>query len=83
MRPLAAFAKCAGQFQSTVSLYKVDNQKFDGKSPLSMMVMGAEQGTELILEIEGPDQEAAMKTLLEVWENLSNLDSETSEISGE
>src|SRR5260370_20410805 len=50
MRPATAFAQLAGQFQSTVTVCKGD-QRINGKSPLELMFLGADQGTELILEV--------------------------------
>lgn len=83
LRPLTAFAQKAGQFQSLVFLCTGDTQKFDGKSPISLLGMGAEQGTELTLEVQGPDQDTALKELLNLWQDLSTFDTETSEVTGE
>jgi phosphotransferase system HPr (HPr) family protein len=82
LRPLTAFAKCALQFQSRVELCNADDLKFDGKSPLSMLTMGAEQGTELVLEVHGPDQEAALAALLQVWDTFSSYDTESPDVAG-
>jgi phosphocarrier protein len=65
MRPLTAFAQRAGQFKSTVTLTKED-QRVNGKSPLEMMLLAAQQGTELILEVSGPDAAAAIDVLAEL-----------------
>jgi phosphocarrier protein len=65
MRPLTAFAQRAGQFKSTVTLIKED-QRVNGKSPLEMMLLAAQQGTELILEVSGPDAAAALDVLAEL-----------------
>src|SRR5437870_4165136 len=54
LRPLTAFAQQAGRFQCSVTLAK-DNQRVNGKSPLELMLLGAQQGTELVLEVSGPD----------------------------
>jgi phosphotransferase system HPr (HPr) family protein len=62
MRPATMFAQLAGQFESTVTVKKGD-QEINGKSPLELMVLGADQGTELILEVSGPDASAAMEAL--------------------
>jgi len=50
LRPLAAFAQRAKQFQSTVTVAK-NEQRVNGKSPLELMLLAAEQGTELTLEV--------------------------------
>jgi phosphotransferase system HPr (HPr) family protein len=65
MRPVTLFAQTAGQFQSTVTLRK-DNQQINGKSPLELMVLAAEQGTELTLEVAGPDASAAIEILAQI-----------------
>jgi phosphocarrier protein HPr len=62
MRPLTAFAQRAIQFQSSVTVSK-DNQRVNGKSPLELMLLAAEQGTELELEVSGADAEVALETL--------------------
>ena len=49
MRPATVFAQLAARFQSTVTVCKGD-ERFNGKSPLELMIVGAEQGTELTLE---------------------------------
>ena len=62
MRPASLFAQAANQYQSTVFLCK-DNQRINGKSPLELMVLGADQGTELTLEVSGPDAHEAIEAL--------------------
>ena len=65
MRPITAFAQRAGQFQSTVSVFK-GGQRINGKSPLELMFLGADQGTELILEVSGPDAQDALEALAQI-----------------
>lgn len=65
MRPASAFAQLAGQYQSAVTVYK-DGQAINGKSPLELMFLGAEQGTELLLEVSGPDARVAIDALAEL-----------------
>jgi len=62
MRPLTAFAQRAGQFQSTVTVAK-EGQKVNGKSPLELMLLAAQQGTELELEVSGSDARSAIDIL--------------------
>ena len=62
MRPLTVFAQRAGQFPGTVTVAK-DDQRVNGKSPLELMLLAAEQGTELTLEVCGADAEAAIDVL--------------------
>jgi len=65
MRPLTVFAQRAAQFQSTVTVCK-DNERVNGKSPLELMLLAAEQGTELTLDVCGADAEAAIDVLAEL-----------------
>jgi phosphocarrier protein len=65
MRPLTAFALRAGQFQSSVFVCKED-QRVNGKSPLELMLLAAQQGTELLLEVSGPDAADALEPLAEL-----------------
>jgi len=62
MRPLTAFAQLANRFQSTVTVQK-GTQCSNGKSPLELMLLGADLGTELILEVSGSVAHAAIDVL--------------------
>jgi len=68
MRPAAAFAKLARQFQSRVTVSR-DNRSVNGKSQLDLMLLAAEPGAQLLLEISGddaPDALAALGGVLEI-----------------
>ncbi len=54
MRPMAAFAQLAARFQSSVKVSR-EGQSVNGKSILDLMLLAAAQGTELTLEVAGPD----------------------------
>ncbi len=62
MRPLTVFAQRAGQFQSKVTVAK-DGQQVNGKSPLELMLLAAQQGAELTLEVSGTDARSAIDVL--------------------
>src|SRR5262245_51957068 len=62
MRPLTAFVELARKFQSTVFVCR-DDQRSNGRSPLELMTLGAEQGTELTLEVSGSDARDALEAL--------------------
>jgi phosphocarrier protein len=70
VRPVAMFGSLAQKFQSDVAVVKNGN-RFDGKSPLDLLGLGALPGTKLVLEIRGPDQDEAMKALGELLERLA------------
>jgi len=77
MRPLSAFVKLASGFQSSVSVSRDGQPPVDGRSMFGLMSLGAEQGTELILEVSGPDQEPALQALVGFLANLTQFEEET------
>jgi phosphotransferase system HPr (HPr) family protein len=74
MRPMKTFVELASKFQSTVQVYKQADQKIDGKSPWGLLSLGAEQGTELTLEVCGPDQQEALDALIAFLATLTDED---------
>ncbi|MFH1372754.1 MAG: HPr family phosphocarrier protein [bacterium] len=64
-RPAAQLVMVAARFQSEVFFIKKD-LRVNGKSIMGVMMLAAEKGTELTVEIDGPDEEAAMQELLRV-----------------
>jgi phosphotransferase system HPr (HPr) family protein len=64
MRPAAAFAELAGKFDSSVKLAR-EAQVVDGKNWLELLLLAAEPGTELVLEVSGPDAPLALEALAE------------------
>lgn len=67
MRPAAAFAKAARRFHSTVTL-RLNDRAVNGKSQLDLMLLAAEPGAQLVLEVAGDDAPAALETLADVIE---------------
>jgi phosphocarrier protein len=65
MRPLAVFAQRAMQFQCSVVVHK-GSECVNGKSPLELMLLAAEQGTELVVEVSGSDAAAALDILADI-----------------
>jgi phosphocarrier protein HPr len=68
MRPMAAFVAAANRFPGTVTVSRDGTAPVNGKSILSLMGLVAVQGTELVIEVCGPDAEAALKHLVSVFE---------------
>ena len=62
MRPAALFAELAGKFDSRIEVVK-DDLRIDGKSVLSILTLGASQGTMISLEATGPDAKEAVNSL--------------------
>lgn len=65
MRPATLFAQAAGGFRSRISVCN-GPKKADGKSPIDLILLVAEPGVELELEVEGDDAEAAIESLAEI-----------------
>jgi phosphotransferase system HPr (HPr) family protein len=59
-RPITSIVKTAQKFNCNLHLMStVNNKKADCKSILSLLLLGATQGTELILYSSGPDAKLA------------------------
>ena len=54
-RASAKFVSTAAKFQSQITVIK-DHQSVNGKSIMGVMMLAANQGTILTLEIDGPDE---------------------------
>ena len=57
----------ASQFEATVMLEK-DGLEVNAKSMLGVAMLGAEKGAELMLNIEGGDEQEALDTLTGLFE---------------
>jgi phosphotransferase system HPr (HPr) family protein len=66
-RPAELFARRAMQFESRIELV-CENQRVDGKSILHLLTLGARQGTQLTIEAEGQDAQAAVDALADLVE---------------
>jgi len=67
-RPASLFAKTAEKFVSEITVEK-DGMEVNGKSILGLMMLVAEKGSKIIIRVSGPDEEQAIKTLVELVEN--------------
>ena len=61
-RPAALFVQIANKYNSEVILKK-GIQEVNGKSIMGIMMLAAEHGSEIILQIEGDDAQEALKEL--------------------
>ncbi len=66
-RAASKFVNLANRFKSRVKIIKNDDE-IDGKSILGILTLAATQGTQIILRIDGEDEEKALRAL----ENLIN-----------
>jgi phosphotransferase system HPr (HPr) family protein len=65
VRPAAVFAETAGRYQSRVALIHGE-KRVDGRRVLDLLMLGAEAGAEVTLEVEGPDARDALEVLAEL-----------------
>jgi phosphocarrier protein HPr len=66
-RPADLFVKLASKYQSTIEVIK-DNERVDGKSILAILTLAAVQGTQLRIEAHGPDAEAALEAIADLFQ---------------
>ena len=64
-RPAGLFVKTASRFCSSIKVVS-GNQTADGKSILSLMLLGATPGAEITIEVRGEDEAEALNTLAEL-----------------
>lgn len=67
-RASAKFVSTASKFQSYIDVTK-GSQTVNGKSIMGVMMLAASKGTELTLQIEGPDEEQMEQALLALINN--------------
>ena len=61
-RPAALFVQAANKFDSHITVKK-DNERVNGKSIMGILMLGAEQGSLITVEAEGPDAKTAISEL--------------------
>lgn len=61
-RPAALFVQTANKFDSRIIVEK-DSEKVNGKSIMGILMLGAEQGSSIIIEAEGSDADIALLEL--------------------
>jgi len=67
MRPADMFVRLANQFSSDVEVIK-NGQTVDGKSIMSILMLGAEAGAQLEIGASGDDAQAAIEALAQLVE---------------
>jgi len=71
IRPAALFTKIASKYKSDVFLVR-DRMRVNAKSIMGVMMLAAGQGTKLVLECIGEDEEALAAELMTLIENKFN-----------
>ena len=61
-RPAAVFVQVANKFESAVTVTR-NSERVNGKSIMGILMLGAEQGSQITIEAEGKDAEAAVAEL--------------------
>lgn len=64
-RPSAALVKLASKYKSDFFIHMY-GYRVNGKSILGVMTLAAEEGAELELELDGPDEKEALKAITEL-----------------
>ena len=78
MRPADLLSRMAGRFESQIEIEK-DGQSIDCKSIMSILTLGARQGTRLNLRASGIDAQAAVDVLSEMFDK--GFDESDSEVT--
>lgn len=67
-RAAAQLVRLAASFKSKIKVKRRDNAVYaDAKSILSVLALAASKGTELELEVEGEDEQSALKAIEELF----------------
>lgn len=67
-RPAAKIAQAAAQFQADITLQH-GSYEANGKSIMGLLGLAAGQGAEVVIRAKGPDEEAAVSALEELFES--------------
>jgi phosphocarrier protein len=68
-RPSALVVRNASRFKAEIFLSKGDTQRINGKSIMGVMMLAAEQGSQILVEAEGEDEGEAVETLARLLES--------------
>jgi phosphotransferase system HPr (HPr) family protein len=78
LRPAHVLSRTAAQFECLIEIEK-DGQAIDCKSIISILTLGAQQGSQLQLRANGQDAQRAVDVLSHLFENgFDEMDSEVS-----
>jgi phosphocarrier protein HPr len=68
MRPADLLVKTAARYSSKIEIER-EGQAVNGKSILDVLMLGAQQGCELVIRACGDDADEALNKLVELFEN--------------
>jgi phosphocarrier protein len=70
-RPASDLVSCSLRFESEITIFTED-EKINAKSIISVLSGGIYQGTSIKLQVEGPDENVAGKTLVDLLNNMTD-----------
>ena len=70
-RPASLLVELANKFKSEIFIKK-DNMTINAKSIMGVMTLGAAHGTEIIIEVDGSDEEEALKAIIQLIDSNFN-----------
>jgi phosphocarrier protein HPr len=68
-RPAARFVQLTNKFKSNIQICK-SSKCVDAKNILKVLSLGVDQGDIITIKVEGPDEEEAYKSVLELLLNV-------------
>ncbi|KRQ86464.1 Phosphocarrier protein HPr [Caloramator mitchellensis] len=70
-RPASLLVKEAAKYKSSITLTK-NGKDYNAKSIMSVMAMGAAMGEELVLKVNGEDEDVAVTTIKNLIESFKD-----------
>jgi len=67
-RPAALFVQIANKFDARITVRR-DKERVNGKSIMGILMLGAEKGSEIMIEAEGDDANTAILELEKIINN--------------
>jgi phosphocarrier protein len=64
-RAAAKFVTCASGFESSIAVER-NGRRVNGKSIMGLMTLAAANGTQIRVDVEGPDEDAAFAALAQL-----------------
>lgn len=72
-RPAARFVETARRFECSLTVEK-DGRPGNGKSLVSLLKLGISKGAVVVLETDGPDEDAAIEALTDLLAELEHAE---------
>ena len=72
-RPAARIVKVISKFSSSI-LFTKDGMTINAKSILGLMSLAAERGSKILMKIEGKDENEALESILDLFQQIFDED---------